>query len=45
MAITIQLEQVLLNLLINARHAMLGKGGSLTIKAQRVEGQMRFAFR
>ncbi len=35
---TIQLEQVLLNLLINARHAMLGKGGSLTIKAQRVEG-------
>ena len=34
----IQLEQVLLNLLINARHAMLGKGGSLTIKAQQVEG-------
>ena len=29
----IQLEQVLQNLLINARHAMLGKGGSLTIKA------------
>lgn len=34
----IQLEQVLLNLLINARHAMLGKGGSLTVKAQRIDG-------
>jgi signal transduction histidine kinase len=29
----VQLEQVLLNLLINARHAMLGRGGALTIKA------------
>ncbi len=29
----VQLEQVLLNLLINARQAMLGKSGSLTIKA------------
>jgi signal transduction histidine kinase len=29
----VQLEQVLLNLLINARHAMLGKGGTLAVKA------------
>jgi signal transduction histidine kinase len=35
----VQLEQVLLNLLINARHAMLGKGGSLTIKAVGIEEQ------
>jgi signal transduction histidine kinase len=33
----VQLEQVLLNLLINARQAMLGKGGSLTIKASQPE--------
>lgn len=32
---TVQLEQVLLNLLINARQAMLGRGGSITIKANR----------
>jgi two-component system NtrC family sensor kinase len=34
----VQIEQVMLNLLINARQAMLGKGGSLTVKAHRVEG-------
>ncbi len=33
---SVQLEQVLLNLLINARQAMLGRGGSITIKANRV---------
>lgn len=30
---SVQLEQVMLNLLINARQALLGKGGSITIKA------------
>jgi signal transduction histidine kinase len=33
----VQIEQVLLNLLINARQAMLGKGGSITIKCQYIE--------
>jgi signal transduction histidine kinase len=37
----VQLEQVLLNLLINARQAMLGKSGSLTIKAQQVDLEAR----
>jgi signal transduction histidine kinase len=33
----IQLEQVLLNLLINARQAMLGRGGAIIIRAQQTE--------
>src|SRR5688572_33159950 len=38
----VQLEQVLLNLLINARQAMLGRGGSITIKAQHTDaGELR----
>jgi signal transduction histidine kinase len=44
----VQLEQVLLNLLINARQAMLGeersRGNSITIKADRAEhGQIRIS--
>jgi len=35
----VQLEQILLNLLINARQAMLGRGGSITIKACEIEGE------
>ena len=34
-----ELQQVLLNLLINARQAMLGRGGSITIKAQAVDAE------
>ena len=37
----VQIEQVLLNLLINARQAMLGKGGSLTVKASTVDDTVK----
>jgi signal transduction histidine kinase len=37
----IQLEQVMLNLLINARQAMLGHGGALTIKAADEGGSIK----
>ena len=37
----VQLEQVLLNLLINARQAMLGRGGALTIKAAAEADQVK----
>jgi len=36
----VQLEHLLLNLLINARQAMLGRGGSLTIKAAETDDQL-----
>jgi two-component system NtrC family sensor kinase len=41
----VELEQVLLNLLINARQAMLGRGGALTVKAGRdpKTGEVRIA--
>jgi signal transduction histidine kinase len=39
----VQLEQVLLNLLINAKQAMAGKAGSITIKATGDEQTVRLA--
>ena len=39
----VQLEQVLLNLLINARHAMLGRSGSITIKAAKIDEDPEYA--
>jgi signal transduction histidine kinase len=33
----VQLQQVLLNLLINARQAMLGRGGSLSVRATHID--------
>ncbi len=39
----VQLEQVLLNLLINARQSMAGKNGALTIKAFAEEGSVKIS--
>jgi signal transduction histidine kinase len=39
----VQLEQVLLNLLINARQALAGKSGSLTIKAAADQQEIKIA--
>ena len=36
-AVDIQIQQALMNLILNARDAMLGKGGTLTIRAQAQE--------
>ena len=38
----VQLEQVLLNLLINARQAMLGRGGCITIKAPDLDAALEW---
>jgi two-component system NtrC family sensor kinase len=37
-AVGIQIQQVLMNLILNARDAMLGTGGSLEIKAEKKDG-------
>jgi len=40
-AVPVQLQQVLMNLILNARNAMLGRGGVLTIKAQETADAVR----
>ena len=36
-AVPVQIQQVLMNLILNAREAMLGSGGTLSIKAQDID--------
>jgi len=39
-AVPMQIQQVLMNLILNAREAMLGKGGFLTIQAHETDGSV-----
>lgn len=40
-AVPVEIQQVLMNLILNARDAMLGRGGILTIKAQDTASEVR----
>ena len=40
-AVPVDIQQVLMNLILNARDAMLGRGGALTIKAHNTDSEVR----